>query len=176
MSARDSVIAVVVLVMASSWFGGCTSMPAIKHRSFTFPEKVAFVGDVERPYTVLGPVRSKVEFPSLDPLHEEGILCRNYYNQAVRKLARYAQKAGGDAVIDVRSVVFLADGRSETHPTPECSDDGESAQVLTSGIAVKWKPGYEHVKLAPQPPKRDGGTRKDAVPVISIPSGEADGG
>jgi hypothetical protein len=113
-------------------------MPEPKYERFRFP-KNAYVGNVTRPYETLGPVRSKVDFANLDLQREDKEVCHNYYNKSVRELARFAKLQGGDAVIDVKSVVFLQDGRSETHPTPECSDDGAEGQVLTQGIAVKWK-------------------------------------
>ena len=117
---------------------GCTTLPAPRFTKHEFP-KEAYVGDVARPYEVVGTVRSKVNFPSLDPLHEEAELCRNYYNQAVRDLVKFAKQKDADAVIQVKSVVFYEDGKSQTFATPECSDDGEEGQVLTQGTAVKWK-------------------------------------
>ena len=120
-------------------FIGCSTLPSQKHKNYAFPTKVAFFGDVKRPYLVLGLVRSKAEFQSLDPVREENDLCKNYFNKAVRDLVKFAKDKGGDAVVDVKSVVFLEDGRQETYPTPECSDDGMEGQVLTQGIAVKWK-------------------------------------
>lgn len=119
---------------------GCATIPEPKFHQYTFP-KNAYVGDVQRPYTILGPVRSKVDYQTLDPNHEEKDLCHNYYNKAVRDLVKYAKKQGADAVVDVKSVVFLVDGRTESYPTPECSDDGGDGQVLTQGVAVKWKGG-----------------------------------
>lgn len=121
--------------------GGCASVPEPKFEKFAFPRN-AYVGDVQRPYVVLGPVRSKVDYPSLDMGdngHEESRLCRNYYNKAVRDLLKFARRQGADAVVDVQSVVFLEDGRRETYKTPECSDDGAEGQILTQGVAVKWK-------------------------------------
>ena len=50
-----------------------------------------------------------------------------------------AKKQGGDAVIDLKSVVYLEDGRREMYPSAECSDDGIEGQVLCQGIAIKWK-------------------------------------
>ena len=127
-----------VLSLLTSALLGCATVPEPKFEKHTFP-KNAYVGDVQRPYTVLGPVRSKVDYVSLDPNHEEGRLCRNYYNKSVRELTKYAKRQGADAVVDVQSVVFLEDGRRETYKTPECSDDGGEGQVLTQGVAVKWK-------------------------------------
>lgn len=118
----------------------CTTLPAPKYSRHAFPKGEAFIGDAKRPYRTLGLVRAKVEFPTLDPARDEQELCNNYYNAAVQDLVKHARKAGGDAVINVMSVVFLEDGRAETHKTPECSDDGQEGQILAQGIAVKWLP------------------------------------
>jgi hypothetical protein len=42
-------------------------------------------------------------------------------------------------VIDVKSVVFLENGKSELYPSAECADDGMEGQVLSQGIAIRWK-------------------------------------
>jgi hypothetical protein len=141
MSARLRVLSFVFIAvpaMAAGW-SGCATVPEPKFDKFSYPKGYAFVGDVQRPYTALGPVRSKVDYGSLDPSREEKMLCHNYYNKSVRELVRFAKKQGADAVINVESVVFLEDGRRETYKTPECSDDGSEGQILTQGIAVKWK-------------------------------------
>lgn len=117
----------------------CASMPEPKVTHYDFP-KNAFVGDVKRPYIVLGPVKSKVNFQTLDPNHDEEFLCQNYYNQAVKELVKFGKEKGADAVIDVKSVVFYEDGSSGSFKTPECSDEGAEGQVLAAGIAVRWKP------------------------------------
>ncbi|MFZ9596116.1 MAG: hypothetical protein ACO3A2_08565 [Bdellovibrionia bacterium] len=117
----------------------CSSLPAPRFTPHSFPKGMAFIGPVKRPYEVLGTVRSRVEFISLDDQHEEGDLCQNAFNESVETLVKLAQKKGGQAVIDVRSVVFLEDGRRETYPTPECSDDGAEGQILTQATAIRWK-------------------------------------
>jgi hypothetical protein len=109
--------------------------------------KSAFKGNVSRTYEKLGLVRSKVNFLTLDPGREESELCRNYFNKAVKDLVKTAKNKGGDAVIDVKSVVFFEDGHMELYSTPECSDDGMEGQVLTQGIAVKWKDDAPAPKL-----------------------------
>lgn len=119
---------------------GCSSAPQSKYKRFAYP-KNAYSGDVQRPYSVLGPVRSRVDYPSLDFTHDEKELCRNYFNKAVRELVRFGKQQGADAVLDVKSVTFLIDGRTELHSAPECSDDGSEGQILAQGIAVKWKGG-----------------------------------
>jgi hypothetical protein len=119
---------------------GCATLPTPNVKKYGFPKQFAFFGDVKRPYEALGQVRSRATFQSLDPGHEESELCKNYFNKAVRELVSTAKKQGGDAVIDVKSVVFLEDGRREEYTTAECSDDGMEGEVLCQGIAVKWKP------------------------------------
>ncbi len=109
-----------------------------EHATFEYPAKDALVEATERPYTRVGTVRSKVNFPSLDFKKSEAWLCRNYYNKAVSDLVKLAKEKGADAVIDVRSVVFYENGSSELMKTPECSDDGREGQILAQGLAVKW--------------------------------------
>jgi hypothetical protein len=105
---------------------------------FAFPKGRAFVGDVKRPYKKLGQVRAKVNFNTLDWVHEEDQLCRNFYNKGVKDLVDRARKQGADAVIDVQSVVFSDITGGQAFSTPECSDDGQEGQILLQGIAVKW--------------------------------------
>ena len=131
-------------VVAAALLAGCASFSPPKQKSYDFPKGQAYVNEVKRPYYRIGVVRSKVNFPSLDPEHDEQFLCRNYYNKAVADLVKYAKQKGADAVIEVRSVVFFEDGRTQSHKTPECSDDGQEGQILAEGVAVKW--------LAPAPP------------------------
>jgi hypothetical protein len=111
--------------------------PKVKHHSL--PKEGVFVQKPERPYDVLGRARARVDFPSLDRENEETALCQNYYNKAVKDLLKRAEKAGGDAVVEVRSVVYLADGRVERYETAECSDDGAEGQILVEGWVAKWK-------------------------------------
>jgi hypothetical protein len=119
---------------------GCSTLPASHFKHYPFPKGEAFYGNTEKPYVTLGTVRSKVDFNSLDDSREEQYLCNNYFNKAVRDLVATAKKQGGDAVIDVKSVVYLEDGKQETYARPECSDDGLEGQILTQGIVIKWKP------------------------------------
>ena len=118
---------------------GCSTLPSVSHKDYSFPKEKAFFGDVKRGYTTFGLVRTKVNYQSLDPQREEDDLCRNYFNKAVIDLTKMAEEKGADGVIDVKSVIFLEDGRTESYPTPECADDGIEGQVLAQGIAVKWK-------------------------------------
>lgn len=118
---------------------GCGTIPEARYESFEFPNKNAFITAVKRPFQPLGWVKAKVNFQSFDPNREESALCKNYYNKAVRQLVQAALSKGADAVVDVKSVVFLEDGRQETYPTAECSDDGFEGQILLQGVAVKWK-------------------------------------
>jgi hypothetical protein len=149
---------------------GCSSFPEPKLTHYKFP-KNAFVGNVSRPYTVLGPVRSKADYASLDAQHEEKELCRTYYNKAVKDLVKFAKKQGADAVVDVQSVVFLEDGRHETYKTPECSDDGGEGQVLTQGIAVKWTGGAVDTGTWTQP---NGGTGPTNGAYFAAPANSTD--
>lgn len=126
---------------------GCaTSLPEERHDTFSFPEKLVYVeeptGEFKgRPYEVLGWVRTKAHFPTLEQDPNSQKLCRNYYNKAAEDLLKQAKKeAKGDAVIKVRSVVMLLNGKTEEHVAPECSDDGAEGEILLRGIAIKWKP------------------------------------
>lgn len=116
----------------------CSSLPTVRHEKYFFPKETAFFGDVRREYKKLGLVRSKVNYQTLDLNHDEEYLCVNYFNRAVEELVRFARKKGGDAVIDVRSVVFFENGEHELHPSAECSDDGMEGQVLAQGVAIQW--------------------------------------
>ena len=127
-----------VIVAGLLGMAGCGSLPVVNQKRYAFPKDSVFIGDVKRPYQVLGLVRAKVNFPTLDPSHEENELCQIYFNKAARQLLSMAQEKGGEGVIDMKSVVFMEDGQTELYTTPECSDDGAEGQVLAQGIAVKW--------------------------------------
>lgn len=127
---------------------GCASLPEARHTWQKWPPN-AFLNKPKRPYEVVGTVRSKVEFQSLDANNEESTLCRNYFNKAVKKLLEYAKDKQADAVIEVRSVVFLMDGKVELHPRAECADDGAEGQVLAQGTAIKWLPEPETPQKKP---------------------------
>ncbi len=127
-----------VFFILSILFSGCSTLPEVKHETFRFP-KEAYMGKPERPYQVIGAVRSKVNFATLDPAAEDANLCKNYFNKAVSDLVKMAKNKGADAVIDVQSVVFYENGQSESFPKPECSDDGAEGQSLAQGLAVKWE-------------------------------------
>jgi len=117
----------------------CSTLPKVSHKTYKFPDGKAFLDDPSRPYDKVGVVRSKVNYPTLDPDTDENRLCPNYFNKSVNELVKFAEEKGADAVVQVRSVVFLIDGRREAYPQPECSDDGQEGQILTEGTAVKWK-------------------------------------
>jgi len=137
---------VVIFVLL---FNACATLPEPSHDTFHFPKDKAFIEIPKRRYTVLGQVRSKVDYSSIDfkhwddESHGSSKLCVNYYNKAAKDLVRRAEDKGADAVIKVRSVVFFEDGRREEFPSPECAEDGEEGQVLLQGIAVKWVPQKE---------------------------------
>jgi hypothetical protein len=122
-----------------------TSLPKERHDVHRFPEKLVFVEEPtgefkNKPYEVLGWVRSQAQYPTLEQDPNNGRLCRNYYNKAAADLLKEAKKANAEAVIKVRSVVLLMDGKVEEHVTPECSDDGAEGEILLRGIAIRWKP------------------------------------
>ncbi len=129
----------------------CVSVPErTNHSQFPFPEKGVFPelpggADAKRPYETLGWVRAKADWPTLDQDSYSQSLCRNYFNKAVSSLYKEAKKVGADAVIQVRSVVFTLDGKTEEYATPECSDDGATGEVLVRGIAIKFKPLKEKI-------------------------------
>lgn len=134
---------------------GCSSDPAsptVKH--YEFPKGAAFLDEPTKPFEKLGVVRTEVNYQSLDVNHDEDMLCHNYYNKAVTDLVKRSRDHGGDAVIDVQSVVFLDDGHVEKYKTPECSDDGFEGQILAQGIAIRWK------KLEPQASSKEPLPRK----------------
>jgi hypothetical protein len=133
--------------------GACTTLPAPKQTKHAFPTAGVYVQEPRRTYKTLGVVRAKVNYETLDPVSEERDLCRNYYNKAVKELLEKAKDQAADAVVDVKSVVFLADGRRETYPTPECSDDGQEGQILVQGVAVQWTETAEPAP-APAPAKK----------------------
>jgi hypothetical protein len=125
---------------------GCasTSLPGAKHEHYLFPqERVYFEepsqGFEGRPYQTMGWVRSKATWSTLENETHDERLCRNYFNKAAHSLLKEAIKAGADAVIKVRSVVMLLDGKIEYYPSPQCSDDGAEGEVLMQGIAIKFK-------------------------------------
>jgi hypothetical protein len=134
-----TILALLLPVAALATACATLPMPSKLHR-YAYP-KEAFIRDPKRPYRVLGVVRSKAEYNSLNPDFEESALCRNYFNKAVADLVRIARKQDADAVVEVRAVTFLIDGRTEMYPQAECADDGEGGQVLVQGLAVKWTDG-----------------------------------
>lgn len=121
---------------------GCSSLPEPKFTSYSFPEGSAFVDEKPtRRYKVLGPVRVRVNFSSLNAEREETELCRNFYNKGANDLFKRAQRERkADAVIDVRSVVYYMDGKSKKFSSPECADDGAEGQILMEGKAIRYLP------------------------------------
>lgn len=146
LSLKGSSRACLCLALSLGAFACATGgLPEEKHAVYAFPEKSVFVEepigkDQGRPYKVLGWVRSKAEYPTMEQQNaNDNRLCRNYYNKAARDLLKEAKKVNADAVIKVRSVVLTMDGRTEEHVTPECSDDGADGEILLRGIAIKFK-------------------------------------
>src|SRR5690606_20887371 len=93
----------------------CASLPEPKFKAYDFPEGDVFVDTKpSRRFKVLGPVRVRVNYNSLNPDREAQELCRNAFNKGASDLLKRAKRdQKGDAVIDVRSVVFYLDGKSE---------------------------------------------------------------
>lgn len=126
-----------ILVCVSS----CSSLPTVKHKSYEFPKNRAFIGvpkNLPR-YEKKGLAKGRASFATLEPEGDVDSLCNNYFNKAVSNLVDRAKENGGDAVIDVKSVTFLMDGKVETYSRAECVDDGESGDVYVQGVVVKFK-------------------------------------
>lgn len=135
-----------VVISFSVWGMGCMTVPSVSHRKYEFPKNSVFLEMPTAPrghvIEKLGLVRAKVNFPSFDPERPEvegDTYCRNYYNQAALQLLKFSQDKGGNAVANVRSVVFYLDGKHELFKAPECSDDGAEGQILLQGIAIRYK-------------------------------------
>ena len=134
-----SSFALLLLLAACS-----TSLPEEHHKVFPFPEKHVYVElptgpDANRPYETLGWVRTKVHYPTMEQDPNNLGLCRNYYNKGAAQLLKEAKKVGGEAVVQIRSVVMMMDRTVQEYPTPECSDDGAEGEILLKGIAIKFK-------------------------------------
>lgn len=121
---------------------GCATLPEPKFDKYVFPEESAFVDKKPlKPFKILGPVRVRVNYSSMNPDHEEIELCRNYYNKGVRDLLKRAKRdQKADAVIEIRSVVYYMDGKAKRYSTPECADDGNEGQILLEGKAIRYLP------------------------------------
>jgi hypothetical protein len=122
----------------------CSDLPAEKHSHYSFPHD-AYVElpkgkDEKRPYDVLGWVRAKAVYATMEQSQNDPALCLNYYNKAVHNLLKEARKVNADAVIQIRSVIMYLDGKFEEKPTPECADDGQEGEILLRGVAIKYKP------------------------------------
>ncbi len=120
----------------------CSTLPESKFKPYTFPEGSVFVdGKPTRRFKIVGPVRVRVNFSSLNPEREEQELCKNYYNKGAKDLLKRARRDfKADAVIEVRSVVYFMDGKSTRYSTPECADDGNEGQILLEGKAIRYLP------------------------------------
>lgn len=125
---------------------GCAStLPTERHAEYRFPEDHVFVDkplgkNLDRPFKVLGWVKAKAQFPTLEQRTHDSSLCKNYYNKAAANLLKEARAVDADAVIQVRSVVFLMSGEMQEHRTPECSDDGAEGEILLRGVAIRYLP------------------------------------
>jgi hypothetical protein len=140
---QNSVPAAVLV--AAALFCGCSSTPAGKKSTEVqraLPVGVSFDEGGGRPYQKVGTVRAWQEFKTeLDESFNDKEFqrrCRLAFREAATKVLKIAQEHGGEAVIQIRSVVFLADGRKEFLPSAECADDGDAGEALVEGIAVRW--------------------------------------
>jgi len=151
------------IILLALGLSGCSSLPTIKVTKHKFPKGFVFIGEPKRPYEAKGWVKTKVTWNSLNPDYEESDLCKNYWNKAAMDLVKRAKENGADAVIDMRSVVFLIDGKQQTYPTPECTDDGAEGELLAQGIAVKWKPESPLEKSERKNKERQETSKKDEL-------------
>jgi hypothetical protein len=149
---------------------GCASasLPEEHHDRFHFPEHRMYLEEptgkaVGVPYKILGWVRTKTSYTTLEQQINDPSLCKNYYNKAARMLLKEADKIGADAVIKVRSVVFNMDGSTREYVTPECADDGAEGEILLRGIAIKFTP-------KPKKHKVPGGSEAEAVHATPAPN------
>ncbi|MBL7715153.1 MAG: hypothetical protein JNL01_06760 [Bdellovibrionales bacterium] len=126
-------------LVAAFCFQACSTVPEPKKAKPVHVPKNAFVEVPNYPYEVLGEVKTRIDYNALDLENDEYLLCKNAYARAAKDLVRFSRENGGDAVIEMRSVVFNLDGSTENFETPECTDDGAEGQVLARGIAVRWK-------------------------------------
>ena len=131
--------------------------PDYSERETKFPSADVYTGEppTGRPYKAVGWIRVKSTFASMVP--SANIVqkrCVNEFNRAaVKLLERAKKKHGGDAVIRVQSVVFTLTGDTEKFPRPECTDDGEMADITVEGLVVNWKaPEPAAVPAAPLTP------------------------
>lgn len=134
------------LSFAIFFLSSCASIPEVPYTKYEFPKKGVYVElppaehVAGRKYDILGFVRTKVNYGSMNPDKDESELCQNYYNKAARDLLKRARaEAKGDAVIETRSVVFFMDGLTKEYKTPECSDDGAEGQILLVGKVIRYQ-------------------------------------
>jgi hypothetical protein len=149
--------AVLLALALPAAFGACQTLPKPKIRKYEWPSE-AYLDTPKRAFEVVGQVKTKVNYPSLTDEWEDDDLCRNFFNKAVIDLVSRARDVRADAVIEVRSVTFFQDGKSETFPRAECVDDGAEGQVLAQGTVVRWKreadePSGQAVPLRPKTPQ-----------------------
>jgi hypothetical protein len=118
----------------------CATIPEPNFKAYAFPEAHVFVdGQPTRKFKVLGPVRVRVNFDSMNPERDEQELCRNAFNKGAGDLLKRAKRElKADAVMDVRSVVYYMDGKTNSFSTPECADDGGEGQILMEAKAVRY--------------------------------------
>jgi len=118
---------------------GCSSLPTVTHKKYAFPEN-AYIGVPKdlKAHEKVGLVKARATFETMELDSDPEQRCRNYFNKAVKDLVKLAQDNKADAVVDVRSVTFLMDGKSETYPKAECVDEGDVGEVYVQGIAIRY--------------------------------------
>ncbi len=134
-----------LVLLALVFCSACSSLPTVTHKKYPFPEK-AHIGVPKNlpPYEKLGLVKARATFETMELDSDPDARCRNYFNKAVKDLVRIAAENKGDAVIDVRSVTFLMDGKTETYPRPECVDEGDVGEVYVQGISIRFLMDKKH--------------------------------
>src|SRR5690606_2918662 len=82
----------------SSRIVSCSTLPSPRVKRYAFP-KEAYLKKPKRPYEVVGTVRAKALYNSLNPDFDETFLCKNFFNRAVQDLIRFGKDQDADAVI-----------------------------------------------------------------------------
>lgn len=122
-----------------AFVSACSTVPLPEVDKYELPDRDVYLDEPRRAFKPMKVVRIKESYISLNPKYDEKFLCQNAYNKAVGQLLKRAKNQGADAVVNVRSVVFLLNGEHEIHRSAECADDGAEGQILVQGVAVKWQ-------------------------------------
>lgn len=87
-------------------------------------------------YVELGDVKTKINF-KMSQMYEDEFLCQNAYHRGLKDLLHRAEAKGGNAIMNIRSVVFYLDGKNESFKTPECSFETEEGQILMQAKVIR---------------------------------------